>query len=158
MIRVCWRFIINMADPNAHHPQHSGGEHPEQHEHSDVSARGLTIFFAIFIVFALAAHVLLYYVYWGFDSIEAKHKAPQSAIRQEPAKPLIPLQGVPGLHAQSPAQDTRDYVNSQEIILRNYAPTTQPGIGQIPIARAMDLLVERDMLKSRPVDQEVEQP
>lgn len=135
-----------MADPN---PQFEPDEHPEHHEHSDVSIRGLSIFFAIFITFGIAAHVLLYYVYWGYDSIEERDKSPQSAIQPTTIDQPIPLQGIPGLHAKSPAQDTQDYINRQEIILRNYAPTTQPGVGQIPIARAMDLVIERNLLKSR---------
>lgn len=137
-----------MAEHNAH--DHEPGEHPEQHEHSDVSIRGLAIFFTIFIIFGIAAHVLLYYVYWGYDSLEEKQKAPQSAIRQEPVRPQIPLQGVPSLSEKSPAQDTRDYLSREEIILRNYGPTTQPGVGRIPIARAMDLVIEQDLLKTRP--------
>lgn len=136
--------------PSGENSGEHSSEHPEHHEHSDVSIRGLSIFFAIFIVFGIATHVMLYFVYWGYDSIEEKQKTPQSAIEQQrPIEPTVPLQGVPGLHAQSPAQDTLDYINRQEIVLRNYGPTTRPGVGRIPIARAMDLVIERNLLKAR---------
>jgi len=140
-----------MADMNYQHATHEPVEqHPERHEQTDVSIKSLTLFLIIFATVLVGAMIGLYFMYWGFDSLAWESRVPRSAVHVEEKPPAIPLQGIPGYYDNSPATDTLKFKHEQAELLNSGGPTTQPGIVRIPIEDAMQILIDRKMLLSRP--------
>lgn len=150
MIPVYWRFSTIMADANPHHGTEPVEQHPERHEQSDVSIRSLTLFLIIFATVLVGTMIGLVYLYTGFDSLAWESRVPRSAVKVEPSMPAIPLQGIPGFHDNSPARDTERYIEAQKMLLATGGPTTQPGFVRIPIDDAMQVVIDRKMLLTRP--------
>lgn len=143
-----------MADTNPHHGHDPVEQHPERHEQTDVSIKSLTLFLIIFATVIVGTMIGLVYLYTGFDSLAWESRVPRSAIQAEPSMPAIPLQGIPGYHSNSPARDTELYLESQKILLMTSGPTTQPGYVRIPVEDAMQILIDRKMLVTRPAQKE----
>jgi hypothetical protein len=138
-------------------------EHPERHEQSDVSIRGLTIFFIAFVVVAVIVHLGLWLL---FDAFEQREQALDLA-RQQSAIPLpqprvpvegvwpegVPrLQGVPSFHAATPAQDmSRMLVEDQQRLHLEHPLPNPDGTARIAIDRAMELVIQRGMLRIAPI-------
>jgi hypothetical protein len=154
MIPDYWRFSTIMADTNPHHGHDPVEQHPERHEQSDVSIKSLTLFLIIFATVLVGTMIGLVYLYTGFDSLAWESRVPRSAVQAEPVTPAIPLQGIPGYHDNSPARDTELYIQAQKKLLATGGPTTQPGFVRIPIDEAMQIVIDRKMLVSRPARKE----
>jgi hypothetical protein len=136
-----------MAEVVERHPE----EHPEAHERSDVNVRALAIaLFALFLIVLVTCLVMrvMFDVYEeravAEDKAEVRTGIPPSNQRTAPA---VPLQGIPGFHGNTPAEDMREMRRMQRGALSTYSPTSEPGYVYIPIERAMELVVEKDLLK-----------
>jgi hypothetical protein len=127
-------------------------EHPERLEPSDVPARPLVIF-AIAAVAGTALTILL--LYWVFSAYQARAREEdrtrtRTAVPSAaPVPPEPRLQGVPGLHPNSPKEDLREIEESSKRILESYGGTRDEGFVRIPIERAMELVLERGLPEGR---------
>lgn len=127
-------------------------EHPERHEHSDVSVRGIWITVAAIAVTAVIVHVLLYVLFFAYESAqkaedEAERRSAIEAVTGPPSE--VPrLQGIQGLHADTPAVDMMKLEQENRRLLNSYA-RTEDGRARIPINRAMDLALERNLFPVR---------
>jgi hypothetical protein len=140
------------------HPE----EHPERHEHSDVSIRGLTIFFIAFVAVAVLVHVglwILFDVYEGREQaldVTRQQSAIASPLPRVPAEGVWPegvprLQGVAGYHGNTPAQDMAELRVLEQRKLRPAQPSLNPdGTARIPIDRAMQIIVQNRLLQTAP--------
>jgi hypothetical protein len=119
---------------------------PEQHEHSDVPIRPLAIALISIATVIVLSFGLLYWLFWHYDAQQRALERPRTAVPA--AKPVVPgprLQGVPGFSDNDPTQDmqlTRERYRAQ---LNAYAPPGPDGKAKIPIERAMELALERNM-------------
>ncbi len=134
--------------------QRDSVEHPERHEHSDVSIRGIWITAAALIGTAIVVHVLLYFVFFAYESAHAKEdkalrRTAFDGLRQEPPPGVPRLQGIAGYHSATPSVDLLKMNEENRAILNGYGPTTRPGVVRIPVARAIDIALEKNMFPAR---------
>jgi hypothetical protein len=141
-----------MADhnpnPNVHvHHAEIPEEHPERHEHSDVSVKGIWITVgAVFLVTALV-HVLLYVVFFTYEGAQAKQDESERRSvfpdqRAEPPAGIPRLQGIDGYSGPTPAEDLVKMRAENQAIVHGYGKTDD-GRQYIPIDRAMQLAAEK---------------
>lgn len=126
-------------------------QHPEEHEHVDVPIRPLVVMGIGLVVFACVTFVALWGVFRVFEiqsEVEVNNQ-PASALGPShrvppPDKPV--LQGVPGLRAHSERTAMEDM---REFRARNTELLTapHPSSGRIPVARAMEQALERQVFK-----------
>jgi hypothetical protein len=119
--------------------------HPELHEHSDVPIRPLAIALA---GIAGACVFTLVLTYWLFNHYKGQQQAlerPRTAVSN--AAPNVPeprLQGIPGFsnHHTDDLKDLTDHYREQ---LEGFAPNDGAQTARVPIDRAMDLALQRNM-------------
>ena len=92
-----------MADHNPNptvHVHHAEipEEHPERHEHSDVSVRGIWITVGAVFIVTILVHILLYVVFFAYEGAQAKldESERRSVFPDQRAEPPA---GVPRLFA-----------------------------------------------------------
>lgn len=126
-------------------------EHPEQHEHKDISI-GLVIKIGVVVViFAIIVHVGLYMLFQFYRRDEARSDRifDRTALTDErPQRIDIPIQGIPGYHTNTPVEDMRALRQEYDQALSTYGPTNEPGYVRIPIDRAMQLAIERNLFQA----------
>jgi hypothetical protein len=116
------------------------------HEHSDVPVRPLFWFIVIFIVFGIASHLVLYFLYQAFVKSERKRMdAPQTQVAR-PADAAVPqnqplLQPFPRADVapqrQTPVTDMEDMRRAEKEALGTYGwVDKQHGVARIPIDEA----------------------
>src|SRR5688572_26668230 len=93
-----------------HHHADMPDEHPERHEHSDVSVRGIWITVGAIILTTLAVHVLVYVVFFAYEGAQARQDKVErrSAITdviQGPPAEVPRLQGIASYNAETPSAD-----------------------------------------------------
>jgi len=141
-----------MADhnpnPNVHvHHAEMPEEHPDRHEHSDVSVKGIWITVgAVFLVTALV-HVLIYVVFFTYEGAQAKQDESERRSvfpdqRAEPPDGIPRLQGIDGYNAPTPAEDLVKMRAENKAIVHAYGKTAD-GRQYIPIDRAMQIASEK---------------
>lgn len=132
------------------HPLHAG-EHPERHEHSDLSVTGLAI---VFIVGAISVGVVLvicYFTFWFFQETRTHAEVPRTSIVNEPiVTPEPRIQGIPGYHTNLDWQDLNKMMQHVDWVLASYGKTSEPGYVHIPIDQAMTLALKDGTYKVRP--------
>jgi len=116
------------------------------HEHSDVPVRPLFIFIVIFIVFGVASHIGLYFLYKAFAAAEKKRMDPPATQVARPSTADIPqnqplLQPFPrenvSPNRNTPVTDLEDMRKSEERVLHHYGwVDKQHGVVHIPIEEA----------------------
>ena len=120
--------------------------HPEAHEHSDVPIRPLVIALAAIVVVGAVTHVLLYWVFWRYDTQQRALEIPRTAVTA--ARPVVPeprLQGVPGLSDNHPTQDMQQMRARYRAELTSYGKSADGAAARVPIDRAMELALERKL-------------
>jgi hypothetical protein len=120
--------------------------HPESHEHSDVPIRPLVITLAAIAGTCLFTFVLLYFVFWQFKGQQQAQERPRTAVKD--ARPDVPeprLQGVPGFSENHPTQDRIQMQARYKAELEGYAPNDGTQTARIPIDKAMDLALQKNM-------------
>ena len=130
------------------------GEHPQDHEHSDVPIPPIAIAGAVILGIAAVTFVAMYVLFRVFDRQQEALEQPVSAVRAQPPRQtnpeIPPLQGVHGFHNNTPAADMNELRAREAQLLSSYGPGAEPGTARIPVSRAMELAIERKMLKSQP--------
>jgi len=115
-----------------------------RHEKTDARATPLVLFgvgLAVFVVLSLAISVGMFR--WMESAWDRKQKEahPLAQTREVPDEPLLQVQA---------RRDLDGYRQMQGDILNHYGwVSPQAGVVRIPIERAMDLIIEREELKSR---------
>ncbi len=148
----------NHTTPPAHgvHAVHHADmpeEHPERHEHSDVSVRGIWITVGAVIMTALIVHVLIYFVFFAYENAQAEQDEAErrSAITDSvdgPPREVPRLQGIPHFNDDTPAVDQMKTEAENRRLLNSYARTPD-GRVRIPINRAMDIALEQNLFPAR---------
>lgn len=128
-------------------------EHPERHEHSDVSIRGIWITVGAIMLTALIVHVLLYVVFFAYEGAQkAEDEAGRrSAITDAVAGPPqdVPrLQGIERFNDETPSVHNLKMEAENHRLLNSYAKTPD-GTVRIPVNRAMDIALERNLFPAR---------
>ena len=127
------------------------------HEESDVNVRALLIFFAVFVVFAVFTHFLIWFMYKGFVHIERRDKPAARTAVQVPADQAVPAQprlqpfpsrtpegGVVAPYRNTPVTDMQDLRRSQEEQLASYGWIDQArGSVRVPIEVAKQIALQR---------------
>lgn len=145
--------------PHTEQPHHPA-EHPQDHEHSDVNVRGIAIAFAAIVVVAVVTHVGLYFLFDAFEVEERAARQPRSAIRTGAVR--IPettprLQGIPGFHEDTPVEDTEQMLLEHRRRLGSYGPAGVDGFVRVPIDRAMELALQRELFPTQPPPRDAEE-
>jgi hypothetical protein len=141
--------------PNNHvvHAEEMPEEHPERHEHSDVSVRGIWITVGAVIVTTLVVMVVMYVVFFAYEGAQAAQDEAdrRSAIKDTvvgPPEGIPRLQGIEGYNAETPSADNIRMERQNRAVVSGYGKTPD-GRVTIPIQRAMDLALERNLFPAR---------
>ena len=130
------------------------GEHPELHEHSDVSIRPIAIAGGALAGVILLSLVALFVLFRVYEHQQEALEQPASGVRSEAPRQtnpdIPPLQGISGFHSNTPAADMHELREREKQLLNSYGQGVDPGTARIPVSRAMDLAIERKLLKSQP--------
>ena len=123
------------------------------HESSDVPIRPLFWFIALFIVFGVVSHLVLWFMYETLVKGERKRMDPPQTAVSRPADASVPqnqplLQPFPRgevpPNRNTPVTDLADMRAAEDQTLNNYGwVDKQRGIVRIPIKNAKELLVQR---------------
>lgn len=140
------------GSPVVHHAD-MPDEHPERHEHSDVSVRGIWITVGAIILTALVVHVLMYVVFFAYESAqaevdEAERRSAITDVVAGPPREVPRLQGIQSYNADTPSVDQLKLEQENRQLLNRYA-TAPDGRVRIPINRAMDLALEKNLFPAR---------
>ena len=110
------------------------------HEKSDLSIVAITIFGIVLTGVLIAALISMAWLFGFFESWQARQDVPPSplaAVRSGPPEPLLQVHPVQDLKALRAAEDK---------ILTSYGwVNKEAGIARVPIARAMEIVVERGL-------------
>ncbi len=127
--------------PSPHHP------HRGQHQAESLGVGLVVALLVALAVTGLVVSIFLYWLFGVFDRQEKAQQVPLTSIQQPgPQTPEPRLQGIPTYHATSPAEDRVQMQARNSHILTTYGPSPEDGYARIPIDRAMDLVVEKNLL------------
>ncbi len=136
-----------------HHEEVMPDEHPERHEHSDVSVRGIWMTVGAIILTTLIVHVVMYFVFFAYegaqaaqDEAERRSAIPDTIIGPPPEVPR--LQGIEGYNAETPSADLIRMERENRTLVTGYGRTPD-GRVRIPVTRAMELTLERNVFPAR---------
>ncbi|HYC62279.1 MAG TPA: hypothetical protein VEK79_22195 [Thermoanaerobaculia bacterium] len=122
------------------------------HEESDVPVRPLWWALAIFVVFGVITHIVLYFMYHGMMKAETKRFDPPQTAIARPANADVPqnqplLQPFPSArepYQNTPVTDMQEMRAAEDRVLKNYGwVDKQHGVVRIPIEQAKGLLAAR---------------
>lgn len=119
---------------------------PEMHEHSDVPIRPLAAALGAIAAICVVTCVLVYWLFWSYKTNQEAQERPRTAIPA--AKPVVPeprLQGVPGFSGTHPTVDMADQRRRYELELNSYGRAAEDGKAKVPIERAMEIALEREL-------------
>ena len=129
------------------------------HEHSDVPVRPLFWFIVIFIVFGVASHVALYFLYQAFVSSERRRMDPPQTQVARPKDASVPqnqplLQPFPRADVppqrQTPVTDLLDMRRAEDEKLLHYGwVDKQHGVVHIPINEAKRAFAAKAAVQSQ---------
>ena len=143
-----------MSEQHTNHPPHvvhhhaeMPEEHPERHEHSDVSVRGIWITVGAVFATTIAVMALLYVVFFAYEGAQARQDEAErrSAIKdviQGPPAEVPRLQGIESFHAETPSADMLRMQAENKAIVTAWGQTPD-GRKHIPISRAIEIAVDR---------------
>ena len=120
--------------------------HPEAHEHSDVPIRPLVVALAAIALTCLVSFGLLYWLYWRYHDQQRAQEIERTAVPM--ARSPVPeprLQGVQGFSDNHPTQDMRQMRDHYRAQLTSYGKSADGSAAKVPIDRAMELALERNM-------------
>jgi hypothetical protein len=133
-----------------------------RHEESDVRVKPILWFGFWLTVATVAICLMLFGLFSYFESREAKTDTPPPALAEErPALPPEPrLQLAPSQVGQTqpnlkehPLEELRTLKEEEERLLTTYGVDESSGAIRIPIERAKQLVLERNLLKAAPPNQ-----
>jgi hypothetical protein len=130
-------------------------EHPERHEHSDVSVRGIWITVGAVFLVTIVVQVIMYVVFFAYEGAQAQQDESErrSAFKDERAEPPpgIPrLQGIDTYNPRTPAEELLNMRQENRAIVHGYGKTAD-GRAYIPIDRAMQVALDhqKDLFPAR---------
>lgn len=139
----------NLERPrDTYHPQAQFTATRPDHEHSDISIKGVFSFVVVLVVAAVAIHIVLWFMYQFMERQHAKSDTPRHALaKQEAMPPEKVVQEFPEPRLQrNEVVDMNQFRRAEEQRLRNYTWLDQnAGKVSIPIDRAMELVLERGL-------------
>jgi hypothetical protein len=133
------------------HPLRSD-EHPERHEHSDISVGPLAVVLAVGVLVVVFTLVGVYAMFWLFGEVDKRliDAPPMTAITTPKIEPREPrIQGIPGFHTNLPWQDTEEMKKEVAVQLGGYGTTPDGNFVHIPIDQAMQQVAQDGSLKVR---------
>jgi hypothetical protein len=129
-------------------------EHPERHEHTDVSVRGIWITVGAVLLVTAIVHVIMYVVFFAYEGAQAaEDRADRRSVenvRQDEKGPPgeIPrLQGIQGFNAETPSEDLLKMRQENRAVTARYGKTAD-GRVHIPIDRALELSLQEQQHKA----------
>jgi hypothetical protein len=128
-------------------------EHPERHEHSDVSIRGITYTAIGITIVAVIVHTLLWVLQ---NRYLARQEVQNRQVRrtllepapQEPPADVPRLQGLPGYHAPTPMADMDAFRDAIARELTTYGRSPD-GTYHIPVEAAVRVALEQNAFPTR---------
>jgi hypothetical protein len=122
------------------------------HEGTDVNIRPLVYLGVGLVVFLVATCVFLVFLFDLFTFMESRGEPPVTGVQGVKAE--LPagapkLQGVPGYNDNVPAKDMEEFRRINERLVNSYS-TAKDGVARIPVAKAIDLALERQLFKTTP--------
>ena len=135
-----------------HHAQ-MPEEHPERHEHTDVSVRGIWITVGAVLVVTGIVHVIMYVVFFTYEGAqaeqdEAERRSAITDVVEGPPREIPRLQGIQSFNDETPSVDNIKMEAENRRLLGGWGKTPD-GRVRIPIDRAMDIALERNLFPSR---------
>ena len=122
--------------------------HPESHEHSDVPIRPLVWALGSIAALCVVSFVLLYWLFGRYDRQQQAQEVRRTAVPD--AKPPVPeprLEGIPGHSTNPERQDVGALKARYRQELSGWG-RGEGGTATVPIERAMDLALERNLFKT----------
>ena len=117
------------------------------HELSDVKTRGIVLFVIALVTLAVVVHFVLGAFMSSFKKDErAKQALRPPTFRDERGQFPAPRTQV------TPRQDLKDFRRSEDVEMNNYSwSESESEVARIPIQRAMDILAQRGLPKSKAI-------
>ena len=136
-----------------HHEEVMPEEHPERHEHTDVSVRGIWITVGAIVLTTLVVMVIMYVVFFAYERAQAAQDQAErrSAIQDTLAGPPedVPrLQGIEGYNAATPSSDMIQMDRETESLVEGYGKTPDGRI-RIPVNKAMEIALKQNLFPVR---------
>ena len=136
-----------------HHHAEMPEEHPERHEHTDVSVRGIWVTVGAVIITTVIVHVIMYVVFFAYEGDQARQDEVErrSAITdvvQGPPAEVPRLQGIAGFNAETPSADLLRMRTENDGIVNRYGKSPD-GRLHIPVSNAIDLALRQNMFPAR---------
>ena len=122
--------------------------HPEAHEHSDVPIRPLVWALGSIAALCVVSFVLLYWLFGRYDQQQKAQEVARTAVPA--AKPPVPeprLEGIPGYSKNPERQDVNALRARHREELSGWG-RGEGGTAVVPIERAMELALERNLFKT----------
>ena len=126
---------------------HSAGSHNGGHEPTDVNVRPLAMYAAVLALTVVGALVLMWALFQFYQAMPVREGGPVSPLTAERVPPPRPrLQTM-----ETQGEDLAVNRASEKQALTTYGwVDKKAGIVRIPVQRAMDLALERGVVKSSP--------
>ena len=136
-----------------HHHADMPEEHPERHEHTDVSVRGIWVTVGAVIITTLIVHVIMYVVFFAYEGDQARQDEVErrSAITdvvQGPPAEVPRLQGIASYNAETPSADLLRMRTENQNVVNRYGKSAD-GRLHIPVSSAIDLALKQNMFPAR---------
>jgi len=121
-------------------------EHPERHEQRDAQIRPMVWILIVSVIASLICAVGLVWVFKVFEAQTQHQQVRNSAIDKGPVNTPEPrLQGIPTYHPNTPAEDAKAMREHNANLLASYGKGAEPNTARIPVERAMELSLQRNL-------------
>jgi len=118
-----------------------------KYEKRDLHVKPLAMFAMWFVIVMIGIFFLVWWTFRAADNMAVSTDLPRTGVAQVPVVPPDPkLQYTPLVHPNSDWKDM-DIMRKEQLAIRDgYGPTTQPGTVHVPVARAMELVIQNPAL------------
>ena len=136
-----------------HHEEVMPEEHPERHEHTDVSVRGIWITVGAVVLTTLVVMAIMYVVFFAYEGAQAAQDQAErrSAIEDTLVGPPVEiprLQGIEGYNPETPSSDLIRMERANRAVVDGYGKAAD-GRVRVPVNRAMDLALQQNLFPAR---------
>jgi len=126
---------------------HSAGPHNGGHETTDVNVRPLAIYAGVLALTVIGAMVLMWVLFQFYQAMPVREGGPVSPLTAERVPPPRPR--LQTMETQGEDLVTNRAVEKQTLTSYGWVDK-KSGVVRIPVQRAMDLALERGLVKSSP--------
>lgn len=142
-------------DTNHEHSNHLHSNPEVMFDKTDLSARGILVFFAVLAISGILIHVAVFGMYRAYDAYANKHdvevsplakpqRAPEAAVLQNTPSPNLERIPQPRLQTDD-TTDMRAFLSQEEILLKAKPWKDQQGNIHLPVEDAMKLIAQRGL-------------